>query len=110
MSLPLKGRKRQTPEARVLATLEASPYLREIVKAEPDIRHVLHVAAMQQEARSRWVAYTALKQICEPLVGWDARNTHLQTEWHYQTVIKAIDELLIRAEEEGEEQSAQEEE
>lgn len=90
--------KLQTPEERVGATLEENAVLKAIVEAEPDIRHVLHVAAMQKEPRTRWRAYSALKQVCESLVGWDARNTALRTERHYETVIDAIDALLIAAE------------
>jgi hypothetical protein len=82
------------PEQRVLAEVQGSAMLQEIVGLEPDVQHILLVAALQGQERNRWQAYSALKKMFSELVEHDARTPALRSDGHYQAMLQAIDHLL----------------
>lgn len=82
------------PEQRVVAEVQESSMLQEIVALEPDVQHILLVAALQGQERNRWQAYSALKKMFSSLVGRDARTPALRSDDHYRAMLLALDHLL----------------
>ena len=68
--------------------------VQQMVQAEPALRYVMEIAAAQTNGGKRWFAYTALKRICDRLVGDHARNPDLSTSGHWEKMIAVLDELL----------------
>ena len=74
--------------------LEQDAQVQQMVQAEPALRHVMDIAAAQTNGGERWFAYTALKRICDRLVGDTARNPMLRTSGHWEKMMQVLDELL----------------
>jgi hypothetical protein len=77
-----------------LTRLEHDPEMQQMIACEPDLQHVLTIAANQTNGDDRWIAYAALKKVCYNLVGWGARHPSIREDRHYLKMIQAIDELL----------------
>ena len=75
--------------------------LRSIVEVEPAVLELLEQATICYLHRSRWVAYSALKEACHYLVGWHARDVQLREPHYHETVMAALDVLLPTSEKEG---------
>ena len=68
--------------------------VQQMVQAEPALRYVMEIAAAQTNGGERWFAYTALKRICDRLVGDHAHNPDLSTSDHWEKMMAVLDELL----------------
>lgn len=77
-----------------------------ILALEPRVLIVLQLAVEEENIDERWHAYTNLKQMGSLLVGWNSNNPALQTCWHYEVFIKALDECLPGPEDRQEEKVA----
>ena len=77
-----------------LQRIETQALYQQMFAVEPDLYAILNVAVSQPPDRDHWKAYIILKQMCEPLVGFDARQPELRTSRHYEAMMQAIDELL----------------
>lgn len=89
----------QLRQSQALARLEQDPQVQHMLAIEPDLKHVMTIAANQNDGDTRWYAYTALKEVMNGFVGWDARNPHLRESLYWEKMIKVIDELLPDEEE-----------
>lgn len=86
-------------QAQALAHLEQDVIMQAMIIREPAILHVMQIAAAQTKGGDRWFAYTALKNICEELVGWGAYHPDLRTSRYWERMMDALDELLPVVEE-----------
>ena len=80
--------------------VEHSPLLRFIIDLEPAVLDVLLRARDSAKGtyRSRWDAYSALKEACRELVGWQAREVRLREPHYHEAVMAALDMLLPTSE------------
>lgn len=74
--------------------LEQDTDVQIMIAHEPALRHVMTIAAKQTRGRDRWFAYTALKNICDGLVGWGAYNPALRKSAYWEKMMIILDELL----------------
>jgi hypothetical protein len=79
--------------------VEHSPLLRFIIDLEPAVLDVLQRARERGTYCSRWAAYSALKEACRQLVGWQAREAQLREPHYHEAVMAALDALLPASEE-----------
>jgi hypothetical protein len=84
-----------------------SPLLRFIIDLEPAVLDVLQRAYERETYCSRWAAYSALKEACRELVGWQAREVQLREPHYHEDVMAAVDVLLPTSEEWGRHASVQ---
>src|SRR5438270_780579 len=77
-----------------LEPVERSLLLRFIIDLEPAVLDVLLRASDRGTYRSRWAAYSALKEACRELVGWHARHVQLREPRYHEAVMAALDVLL----------------
>ena len=87
--------------------VERSPLLRFIIDLEPAVLDVLQRARERETCCSRWAAYSALKEACRELVGWQAREVQLREPHYHEAVMAALDALLPVSEEWGKRAVAQ---
>lgn len=90
-------------EQRIEQVLASQPALQHAVDCEPLVMDLLKIAATQESRSDRWQRYEALKGMGSYLVGWQARQSSLQTEAAYIAYIAAIDTLLPEPQYEDEE-------
>src|SRR2546421_12968525 len=87
------------PQRTVQELVSRSELLCHIVDVEPEVLEVLQRAIVCYPDRSRWTAYTALKEQCCELVGWQARDVQLREPHYHETVMATLDVLLHTSEE-----------
>src|SRR5438067_2201883 len=90
-----------------LELVERSLLLRFIIDLEPAVLDVLLRASDRGTYRSRWAAYSALKEACRELVGWQAREAKLREPHYHEAVMAALDVLLPTSEKWGKHAFAQ---
>ncbi len=81
-----------------LELVERSLLLRFIVDLEPAVLDVLQRASNREMSRSRWATYSALKEACHELVGWQAREVKVREPHYHEAVMAALDVLLPTSE------------
>src|SRR2546421_9869110 len=89
------------PQRTVHKLIERSALLGHVIAVEPNVLSVLERAAQQGAYRTHWAAYSAFKEQCRCLVGWQARNMQLREPHYHETVMVALDVLLPTSEKEG---------
>jgi hypothetical protein len=87
------------PQQTIHKLIERSALLGHVIAVEPNVLSVLERAAQQGAYRTRWAAYSALKEQCRCLVGWQARDVQLREPHYHETVMAALDVLLPTSEE-----------
>ena len=81
-------------QGEALVRWQSQGLMQTMIQEEPIILAFMEIAASQTCGRQRWHAYSTLKHISDPFVGWRARNPLLASSRCYETFIHCIDELL----------------
>ena len=81
-------------QTQALARIEQDEQVQLMLSHEPALQHIMRIAAAQTNGGERWFAYTALKTICDELVGWGAYHPDLRTSVYWERMMQILDELL----------------